>query len=167
MEERTMIAARSLAVASLAILLLGLPGYASAQATSQALSGFASVDVRVQAPPADGTPCRLDEQNLRNAVIKGMGPSGPQIGTSALTLRLRVTTLFDAIAAKCYSALQLTALTSQQVILQANRVQMIADIPLWDQTTLAVSATGEHLDRATAQIGQIAAKFAADWRAAQ
>jgi hypothetical protein len=160
-----MIAARSLALAGIATLAFAAPAWA--QSASPGLAGFQTVDVRVEAPPAEGTPCRLDEQNLRNAVIKGLGSNGPQIGTSALTLRLRVTTLFDAIAAKCYSALELTALTQQQVIIQANRVQMIVGIPLWDQTTLAVSPTAEHLDRASAQIGQVAGKFVADWRASQ
>ena len=162
-----MTAARSFAPAAVLVLGLALAAPASAQGASPGLSGFRTVDVRVEAPPAEGTPCQLDEQSLRNAVIKGLGPNGPQVGTSALTLRLKVTTLFDAIAAKCYSALQLTALTQQQVIIQANRVQMIVGIPLWDETTLAVSATTEHRDRASAQIGQVAGKFVADWRASQ
>ena len=162
-----MIAPRILGSSGLALLLLASAGSASAQATNAGLSGFPAVEVRIEAPPAEGTPCQLSVDGLRNAVIKGLGPSGPKVGTSALTLRLRVTTLYDAIAAKCYSALELTALTSQQVVLQANRVEMIVGIPLWDRTTLAVSATGEHLDRATAQIGQVAGKFVSDWRAAQ
>ena len=162
-----MVAVRSLALAGIATLGFALAAPAWAQSASAGLTGFQSVEVRIEAPPGEGTPCRLDEQNLRNAVIKGLGPNGPQIGTSALTLRLRVTTLFDAIAAKCYSALELTALTQQQVIIQANSIQMVVGIPLWDQTTLAVSSTGEHLDRASAQIGQVAGKFVADWRAAQ
>ena len=162
-----MVAVRSLALAGIATLGFALTASAWAQSASQGLTGFQSVEVRIEAPPAEGTPCRLDEQNLRNAVIKGLGPNGPQIGTSALTLRLRVTTLFDAIAAKCYSALELTALTQQQVIIQANSIQIVVGIPLWDQTTLAVSSTAEHLDRASAQIGQVAGKFVADWRAVQ
>jgi hypothetical protein len=162
-----MIAVRSFGLTGIALSLLALAEPAAAQATNSGLTGFATADVRVEAPPSDGTPCRLDEQGLRNAVIRGLGAQGPKVGTSALTLRLRVTTLYDAIAAKCYSALQLTALTTQQVVLQANRVEMIAGIPLWDQTTIAVSGPGEHLDRATAQIGPVAGKFVADWRAAQ
>ena len=151
----------------LCLPFLALAAPVSAQTANAGLTGFANAEVRVEAPPADGTPCRLDEQGLRNAVMKGLGPDGPKVGTSALTLRLRVTTLYDAIAAKCYSALQLTALTTQQVVLQANRVEVIAGIPLWEQTTLAVSGPDEHLDRASAQIGQVAGKFVADWRAAQ
>lgn len=164
-----MTAARSLGLSGivLSLSLLAFAAPAAAQAAKAGLSGFANAELRIEAPPADGTPCRLDEQGLRNAVIKGLGQNGPRVGTSALTLRLRVTTLYDAIAAKCYSALQLTALTSQQVILQANRVEMIVGIPLWDRTTLAVSGPDEHLDRASAQIGQVAGMFATDWRAAQ
>lgn len=162
-----MAAARPLVLAAVAAVGVAVAAPAWAQSASPGLAGIQTVDVRVEAPPAEGTPCRLDEQSLRNAVIKALGPNGPQVGTSALTLRLKVTTLFDAIAAKCYSALQLTALTQQQVIIQANRVQMVVGIPLWDQTTLAVSPTAEHLDRASAQIAQIAGRFASDWRAAQ
>ncbi|MGE5146953.1 MAG: hypothetical protein ACM3N5_09400 [Candidatus Eiseniibacteriota bacterium] len=160
-------AIRHLGLASLAALGLALAAPAWAQGPSAGLSGIQSVEVRVEAPPADGTPCKLDEQSLRNAVIRGLGPNGPKVGTSALTLRLRVTTLFDAIAAKCYSALELTALTQQQVVIQANKAQMVVGIPLWDGTTLAVSPTAEHLDRASAQIAQVAGKFVADWRASQ
>jgi hypothetical protein len=162
-----MVAVRRLGLAGIAALGLALAASAAAEPASPGLAGFPTVDLRIVAPSGAGRPCTFDEQSLRNAVVKGLGPSGPQVGTSALTLRLRVTTLHDAIANTCFSALELTALTSQKVIVQANRVELITEIPLWDQTTLAVSPSGAHLDRVTVQIGEVTRNFVGDWRLAQ
>jgi hypothetical protein len=162
-----MVAVRSLGLAGLVLICVTLAAPASAETASPGLAGLSTADIRIVAPQDASRPCTIAEQELRNALIQGLGPSGPQIGTSALTLRLRVTTLHDAIANTCFSALQLTALTSQKVIVQANRAELVAEIPLWDQTTLAVSPAGAHRDRVAAQIAQIAGRFVADWRAAQ
>jgi len=162
-----MVAVRTLGLAGIVLIGAALAAPASAESLSPGLAGLSTVDIRIVAPQDAGRPCTIAEQELRNAMIQGLGPTGPQVGTSALTLRLKITTLHDAIANSCFSALQLTALTTQKVIVQANRAELVAEIPLWDQTTLAVSPPGAHRDRVAAQIGQIAARFAADWRAAQ
>jgi hypothetical protein len=145
---------------------LGL-GSSAAHAAGEGLSGFQSVDIKVAVPLAGGSPCQVDPGPLRAAIADRIAAAGIAIGSSALTLRARVTTLSDPIGGRCVSAVELEAYTAQNTVIQATRNSIVAEIPLWSQTSIAMSNAAGHTSRLAATVAGLADKFVASYRAHQ
>ena len=137
----------------------------AAQAAGEGLSGFKAVEVRVTVPTSPPPYCRLDESILRTRIAERLGAANIPMGTSALTLRARVSTLSNPITKRCVSAIELDAYTSQNTLIQATRNAIIANIPLWSSTGIADSGALGHQSRANASVIALTDKFAAAWRA--
>lgn len=150
----------------LVLLTLGL-GASGAHAASEGLSGFQSVEIKVAVPLADGSPCQVDPAPVRNAIADRVAAAGITISSSALTLRARVTTLSDPIGGRCVSAIELDAFTSQNTVIQATRNSIVAEIPLWSQTSIVMSDAQGHTPRLAATAAGLADKFTAAYRAQQ
>jgi hypothetical protein len=138
-----------------------------ALAEGEGLSGFRTVEIQVEVPRAEGTPCRIDPALLQARIAGALQAAKIPIGTSALTLRASVTTLSDAIQGRCTSVLHLEAYTAQTTVLQATRNSIVANIPLWRGTSIANSDAAGHNERMGATAAIISDKFAAAFRANQ
>ncbi|MHA1537490.1 MAG: hypothetical protein ACTSUD_08035 [Alphaproteobacteria bacterium] len=150
-----------------AFLTLALIGASASQAgaAGEGLAGFQSVDIKVAVPSAAGTPCAIDAGAIRARLAAVLGAGGVAVGRSAVTLRARVTTLSDAIAGGCISAIELDAFTAQNTVIQATRNPIVANIPLWSGTSVAASSASAHTERAGIAFGVLANRFVAAWKA--
>jgi hypothetical protein len=136
-----------------------------ASAAGEGLAGFQSVDIQVAVPSAQGSPCRIDAGAIRARLTQKLGGAGIAVGRSAVTLRARVTTLSDAIAGGCISAIELDAYTAQNTVIQATRNPIVAKIPLWSGTSVAASSAREHTQRVGIAFTVLANRFVAAWNA--
>jgi len=136
-----------------------------ASAAGEGLAGFQSVDIQVAVPSAQGSPCRIDASAIRARLTQKLGEAGIAVGRSAVTLRARVTTLSDAIAGGCISAIELDAYTAQNTVIQATRNPIVAKIPLWSGTSVAASSAREHTQRVGIAFTVLANRFIGAWKA--
>jgi len=146
-----------------AAMIVGLSGPAGA--AGEGLSGFQLVDIQVDVPRAQGTPCQINDGLLRQRIIEKLQTSGVGVGTSALTLRASVTTLSDAIQRRCISAVRLEAFTAQTTVIQATRNSITANIPLWSVTSIASSDARGHSERMGSAVAILSDKFVAVFKA--
>lgn len=154
----------SVLTAFLAIALTGASAN-QANAAGEGLAGFQSVDIRIAVPSAEGSPCHIDAGAIRARLAGKLGAAGIAVGTSAVTLRARVTTLSDAIAGGCISAIELDAYTAQNTVIQATRNPIVANIPLWSGTSVAASSAREHTQRVGVAFTVLGDHFIAAWKA--
>lgn len=150
-----------------AILAMALTGASANQASAagEGLAGFQSVDIQIAVPRAEGSPCRIDAGAIRARLTQSLGEAGIAVGRSALTLRARVTTLSDAIAGGCISAIELDAYTAQNTVIQATRNPIVANIPLWSATSVAASSAPEHTQRVGIAFTVLGNHFVGAWKA--
>lgn len=154
----------SVLTAFLAVALSGA-SLGQASAAGEGLAGFRTVDIQIAVPRAPGSPCRIDAAAIRARLTEKLGAAGIAVGRSALTLRARVTTLADAIAGGCISAIELDAYTAQNTVIQATRNPIVANIPLWSATSVAASSAREHTQRVGIAFTVLGNHFVAAWKA--
>ncbi len=150
---------------ALAAIALSAASLGQASAAGEGLAGFRTVDIQIAVPRAQGSPCRIDAVAIRARLTEKLGAAGIAVGRSALTLRARVTTLSDAIAGGCISAIELDAYTSQNTVIQATRNPIVAKIPLWSGTSVAASSAREHTQRVGIAFTVLGNRFVAAWKA--
>ena len=148
-----------------AAIALSAASLRQASAAGEGLAGFRTVDIQIAVPRAQGSPCRIDAVAIRARLTEKLGAAGIAVGRSALTLRARVTTLSDAIAGGCISAIELDAYTSQNTVIQATRNPIVAKIPLWSGTSVAASSAREHTQRVGIAFIVLGNRFVAAWKA--
>lgn len=154
-------AIRTAAIAAAAFLT----ATGTATAAGEGLTGFRAVEVKVAVPLTPGTPCRLDANELQSRIAERLSAAGIAMGTSALTLRARVSTLSNAITKRCVSAVELDAFTAQTTLIQATRNSIIAQIPLWSTIGIAASDEPGHQSSANASVAAQTDKFIAAFKA--
>ena len=152
-------------VAALAAFALTGASMNHASAAGEGLAGFQSVDIQIAVPSAEGSPCRIDAAAIRARLAEKLGAAGIAVGRSAVTLRARVTTLSDAIAGGCISAIELDAYTAQNTVIQATRNPIVAKIPLWSETSVAASSASSHTQRVGIAFAVLGGHFVAAWKA--
>ena len=152
---------RAAAIATAAFLTTA----GTATAAGEGLTGFRAVEVKVAVPLTADTPCRLDAKELGARIAERLSAAGIAMGTSALTLRARVSTLSNAITKRCVSAVELDAFTAQTTLIQATRNSITAQIPLWSSTGIAASDEAGHQSSANASVAAQTDKFIAVYKA--